>query len=329
MTTLAESWGGIKKPWHWMAIGGGILLVWAAVAIPHLNRSRDAADAEFRHEPVAGLIAQSPTMTKQLFVAQEQARDAVSAGLKSQPSPAVVEGRKIVRTTSISMIVQSPADVAEKIGALAESMGGYLERADGGGENATSGSLTIRVPAARFEEARAQIRKLGVKVENEQVEAQDVTRQYVDQDANLRNLRAEEAGYLEILKQAHTVKDMLAVSEQLSNVRGQIEQQQAEFNALSRQIETVAISISLRKEVEPQVLGVHWHPGYVLRLAFRDGMESLGDYAASMTTILFNLPAALLWIGTILGTIVAGWKIVRWAGRRWFGWRPVEVVEAK
>lgn len=336
MTTLAESLGGIRKPWQWMAIGAGVVLVWAVISTS-LHRSSDMASG-VRSEPMAGYLPRAATRVdapqsanemKQLFVAREQAHDAISTALKSQPTPAAVEGRKIIRTTSISMIVQNPADVAEKITALAESMGGYLERADGGGENATSGSLTIRVPAARFEQARAEIRKLGVRVENEQVEAQDVTRQYVDQDANLRNLRAEEAGYLEILKQAHTVKDMLAVSEQLSNVRGQIEEQQAEFNALSRQIETVAISISLRKEVEPQVMGIHWRPGYQLRLAFRDGMDSIGDYAAAMTTILFNLPAALLWIGTILGTIVAGWKIVIWGGRRWFGWKPAEPAEAK
>jgi uncharacterized protein DUF4349 len=77
-----------------------------------------------------------------------------------------------------------------------------------------------------------------------------VTRRYVDQGASIRNLRAEEAQYLAIMQQASTVKDMLAVSEQLSGVRGQIEQQQAEFNALSRQIETVAIAVSLRTESE-------------------------------------------------------------------------------
>src|SRR5690348_17177408 len=103
-------------------------------------------------------------------------------------------------------------------------------------------------PAGRFERARAEILKLGLRVENERMEAQDVTRQYVDQAANLRNLRAEEAQYLMILKQSRTVKDTLDVSEKLSAVRGQIEQQQAEFDALSKQIETVAINILLRAE---------------------------------------------------------------------------------
>ena len=116
------------------------------------------------------------------------------------------------------------------------------------------------------------------------------------------------------------MKDLLAVSEKLSEVRGQIEQQQAEFNALSKQIETVAISISLRAEAEAQVLGLNWRPGYQLKLALRDGLESLANYATAMTALLFYLPAVLLWVGTIVFAIVIGWRLLRWAGRRWFGW---------
>jgi len=61
---------------------------------------------------------------------------------------------------------------------------------------------------------------------------------------SIRNLRAQEAQYLSILKQARTVKDTLEVSEKLNPVRGEIEQQQAEFETLARQVETVAVSVS-------------------------------------------------------------------------------------
>jgi len=223
------------------------------------------------------------------------------------------------------MVVQHPAQVADQIIALAENLGGYLVTADSGGQNATTGTVTIRVPAVKFEQARSEIRKLGSRVESEKIEAQDVARQYVDQDASIRNLRAEEAQYLAIMKQASTVKDMLAVSEQLSSVRGQIEVQQAEFNALSRQIETVAIAVSMRTESEAQVLWLNWRPGYQLKLALRDGLESLGMYATAMTTIVFYLPAILLWASTILGTIVIGTKAVRWVGSRWLGWKTDSV----
>ncbi len=249
------------------------------------------------------------------------------AAVVQAPANSVTD-RKVVRTSSVDLVVKKPGETAEKIRALAEGIGGYLVSSEvSGGQNAGSGSLTIRVPAARFEEARAEIRMLGLMVERERVEAQDVTRQYVDEDASLRNLRAEETQYLAILKQARTVKDTLAVSEKLGDVRGQIEEQQAEFDALSKQVETVAITVSLRAEAEAQVLGLHWRPLYQMKLALRDGLDAVAGYAVAMISIVFYLPAVLLWMVTILLGALVGWKILRWVARVFFAWPKATVVE--
>jgi len=258
----------------------------------------------------------------------------VMAYLSAPPLPAAPPGdadasRHIIRTSALELLVLKPAEAAEKIRALAEREGGFLVNSEiRGGQDASSGSLTIRVPAERFEQAREEIRQLSLRVESERIEAQDVTRQYVDQEANLRNLRAEELQYLAILRQAHTVKDTLEVSDKLGEVRGQIEQQQAEFNALSQQIETVAITISLRTEAEARVLGLNWRPLFQLKLALRDGLDGLANYVSTMTAIVFFLPTMALWLVTILVTGVVTWRVVRWVGRRWFGWKAPNVQAA-
>jgi len=159
------------------------------------------------------------------------------------------------------MVVKSPQDSSEKIRDLDENSGGLLVSAENSHSQADpSASITIRVPAARFDEVRTAIRKLGLRVDEEKLESQDVTKQYVDQSARLRNLRAQETQYLGILRQAKTVKDTIEVSEKLDEVRGQIETQQAELDTLSKQVETVALTVSL---------------------------HSVGDYAASMASFLF------------------------------------------
>jgi len=234
--------------------------------------------------------------------------------------------RKMVRTDSLDLVVGHPADSAEQIRILAERLGGFMETSQVSGEtDMPSATLTIRVPVARFEEARTEIRKLGLRVENERIDAQDVTKQYVDQDARLHNLHAEETQYLGILKQASTVSDTLEVSEKLNEVRGEIEQQQAEFDALTKQTETVSLTISLRAEMDTQVFGLHWRPLYQLKIAVRNGLNGLGDYISAMTSILFYLPAVLLWMGTILIALAAGYRILRRAGRILFA-KPKAVV---
>jgi hypothetical protein len=229
------------------------------------------------------------------------------------------EDRRLVRTESLGLIVKTPAETAEKIIQIAKGAGGFLVISNvNGGADAISASLSIRVPAEKFDEVRAQIRKLTLRVEGESIDAQDVTKQYVDQEARLRNLRAQEQQYLGILHKAATVKDTLEVSDKLNEVRGAIEERQAEFEALSKQVETVVINIMLRAEADAQVFGLNWRPLYQLKIAAREGLDGFGEYAASMTTFVFYLPTILLWLFTILAGAAVGWRILRWAARRLF-----------
>ena len=238
----------------------------------------------------------------------------------SYQSPSDDSGdRKLVCTASIELLVKRPADAADKVRSLTARVKGFLVKSQtNGAQDATSATLIIRVPASRFADVVAEIRSLGLRVESEQMESEDVTRRFVDEQAHLRNLRAQETQYLGILKQARTVKDTLEVSEKLNGVRGEIEQQQAEFETLSKQVETVAITVSLRSEAQATVFGVRWRPVYEFKLAMAGGLEGLADYATSMISFVFYLPAVLLWLATILIGGSLGWKVLRFGVKTLF-----------
>ncbi len=236
-----------------------------------------------------------------------------------EPSSGYDDERKTVRNASMDLIVKRPKEASDNIRQVAEAAGGFLVSSQvNGGENASSASLSIRVPVDKFEEVRAKIAKLGVRVESEKVDAQDVTKQYVDLSARLRNLRAQETQYLGILKRARTVKDTVEVSDKINEARSQIEQQQAEFDALSKQVETVALTVSLIAEADVQVFGLQWRPLYHLKSAARDGLDGVGDYASAMASFVFFIPALLLWVVTILVGAAVAWRIVQWSWRRLF-----------
>jgi len=297
------------------AVSGGVgwepLSLWRQTSIlPHLNREAYLQKGAVGGVPVdRAVVARASLMT---FSGSGSGEEGAS------------EDRKLVRTATLGLIVKTPAETGEKIVQLAQGAGGFLVTSNvNGGADATSASLTIRVPAAKFDEVRAQIRKLGLRVENESIEAQDVTKQYVDHEARLRNLRAEEQQYLGILRKAANVKDTLEVSDKLNEIRGAIEERQAEFEALSKQVETVAINITLRAEADAQVFGLNWRPLYQLKIAAREGLDGLADYAASMTAFVFYLPSALLWLFTILGGAAVAWRILRWAAKVLFGYSKV------
>ena len=295
MSTIALSIPKPIRPWMVWAIAGVVTLVVSmAVVTPNLLRARIPAEQ-----------AQSATQLQVSGYFDKQ----------SAAGTADLSMRQIVRTSSLDLTVARPDQAVEQIRLLAEALGGYLESAQAGGQNVSYASVAIRVPSARLEEAKAEIRKLAIAVDSEKTDAADVTKQYVDMQARLRNLRAEEAQYLQIMKSAAKVPDMLAVSEKLSEVRGQIEQQQAEFETLSRQVEMAAIAVSLHTQTDTQVMGIHWRPLYQLKVAVRDGVNALADYVSAMLSVILIMPAILLWVGTILLGLALTWRTLRWVSK--------------
>ena len=267
----------------------------------------------------AGILGTPPAPMLQKGASVDRASliayDRGDADKSEQFSP----NRKLVRTAIIEMTVKSPAQCTEKIVQLAQKAGGFLVSSQVSGvADSQYASLSIRVPAGKFEEVGTQIRTLGLRVDQSTLDSTDVTKQYVDDDARLRNLSAQEQQYLAILRRATTVKDTLEVSDKLNEVRGTIEEKEAEFAALSKQVDTVAINITLRAEADAQVFGLHWRPLYQLKIAAREGLEGIGMYIASMTFFILYLPTIALWLFTILVGAAMAWRILRWTARVFF-----------
>lgn len=239
-------------------------------------------------------------------------------GASPQPPRPRANSPRMMRKASLNLIVSEPFVVGEKIRTLAYRLGGFVESVrsqdDAGGARQTS--VVIRVPADRLEEARRAVRNLGGRVRNEQEDSRDVTAQYVDLDSNLRNYRAEEAQYLEIMRRSGTIKDTLAVSERLADARGRIERTQGQLNQLTHQTEMALLEVCLRTEATTQAPDVRWHPALEIKAAFWSAADDLSTYANFMITVLLRLPVFALWTCTILTSFLGGWRLLRWTWKR-------------
>ncbi len=156
--------------------------------------------------------------------------------------------RKIVRTGSMSIEVEDIIKAQIEIADIAVQYDGYVVSSNlNADKEHPRGFISFRVPAGKFNDALAKLRQLAVKVTNENTNSQDVTEQYTDLKAQLSNYEATEAQYLELLKKADNVKDMLEVQRELSNVRGNIERIKGRMQYLERTSDTSLIEVSLTK----------------------------------------------------------------------------------
>ncbi len=225
--------------------------------------------------------------------------------------------RKIVRNGSLELLVADVGQTASKIGAIVDGMGGFVEKSAQTNTGGRTAEITVRVPAGSLDRLMSEVKKLALNVDRESVEARDVTRDYVDLDARLRNAQAEEAQYLQIMKRAATVKDTLEGAEKLSSVQGRIEQLQGEMKYLMTQIDMSSLQISLRGEASATVLGIHWRPLRQAKLALGEMISGLADWADSVIAFFINLPLIAVWTVSVFALVVIAVRVLR------FGWRKL------
>ena len=210
--------------------------------------------------------------------------------------------RMIVRTADVKIIVADTSKTVDAVTKSIESAGGYVSGSNIWREGELlRAKLTLRVPADKLTAALASIRAQAKRVENETVSSEDVSEEFVDLESQVRNLEATEAELRELLKVARVnsqkASEVLEVHEQLTEIRGQIEQARGRMRYLSQVTAMSAIALDVVPDAIAQpVVQKGWQPLVVVK-----------DASRALVALLQNLATAAIWfviyIAPILGML--------------------------
>lgn len=218
---------------------------------------------------------------------------------------------KIIKTGSLDLVVDHADESLAAVETVATEKGGYIqtstlqEHEDG----TKSGWVTVRVPAEKFDESMEALKSLAVVVERETSSAEDVTEQYIDLAARLKNAKAQETRYVEILDVAKTVDEIIQIETALGNIRGYIESLQGQLQYLNSLTGFSTITISLSEEPVITLGGKEFRPGTTVKQA-----------AQAVVAIAQTLVAAVIWIvivgvGVGVPVVLIGWLVWKGASR--------------
>jgi len=170
------------------------------------------------------------------------------------PNPALAN-RKLIRNATVDLEIASFDEAVQKITAFANEDKGYVattssEKQENG---KLRGQVVIKVLPENLDRFLQRLRGLG-ELKNQTLGSEDITKNYFDTDARLKNARVMESRLIEMLKKkSDDINDLLQVEKELGRVREQIEQMQGELKFWDSQVQfaTVAISLAEKDLEEP------------------------------------------------------------------------------
>ena len=224
------------------------------------------------------------------------------------PPPATYErgptsiGPSVIKTADLRIrLARDSFDTSvRRATTVAERYGGYVVSSgiDDGERN--SASATLRIPAERFGAALGALRGLG-EVTNEQISGQDVTQEFIDLEARLRNYRAQERVLLDLMARSQTIADTIRVQNELTGIQLEVERIKGRLRYLDDQASFSTIFVRMVEKGAPPpakvgVLGRAWERSVEGFFAVIGGVIVAAGIAVPVALLLAIAVLLLRWL---------------------------------
>lgn len=142
--------------------------------------------------------------------------------------------KKIIKTASLDLEVKDFNAYYDRLRENVRAVGGYIAQEE---QNESSykieNTLVIKVPVDQFENALARVSSNVEKLNEKKISSQDVTTEYVDTRSRLESKKQVRLRYLDLLKQAKNMDEVLNVQSEINDIQEEIESATGRIDYLS------------------------------------------------------------------------------------------------
>lgn len=204
--------------------------------------------------------------------------------------------RKIIKSSQLSLETAKFNDVINSLEDMVKSYGGYIasssidaEGIDNNYQFLRFASYKINVPSDKLDDFLDESSKLAT-VRNKSTSAEDITAQYYDNESRLKSLQIQEERYLEILKTATEVKDIIEIENALTDVRYEIENLTTCLNKISNLVDMATVNINIQEVSQETVAqSVPKTLGEKISSSFVNSLKKIKEF--SINTVIFIIAA--------------------------------------
>ena len=222
------------------------------------------------------------------------------------PSPAAANpdwDRKIVKTADLSIETKSFPRFTERLHRLVRESGGYFaqeEQSQSSGE--IQNAVTIKVPVDRFDELLQQLPADSDRLTDKKVSSQDVSMEVVDTKSRLETKKEVRERYLDLLKQAHKMEDILSIQQEIDGIQEQMDAAAGRIQFLGHAAAFSTVNLKFFQVLDATVVEAPQAPTLLHRIkqSFLSGWDFLSELMLGLLTVW------PLWLALAIG--LAAWK---------------------
>lgn len=184
--------------------------------------------------------------------AMEPSADAVRDEMGGFSDADLPTEQKLIKEGHAELYVEDARAAGEEIRTSVTAMGGFVSNESQyvhvqDGREYYTVTLQLRLPDTAFSGLLEDL-EARYRVQSKQINVLDVTEEYIDLEARIRNLTEEEKRFVAIFDQAETVEDMLAVERELARLRTEIESLQGRFRYLQNRVSFGTLTLRIEEE---------------------------------------------------------------------------------
>ena len=238
----------------------------------------------------AALEAEAGEAPPEIGTQQRDAADSESVSLGGSAVPSI--GDSVVKDAELELEVPAGDfdDAVQQIETVAPRYGGFVLSTSLNDADARRGIITLRVPSEDFERAVGYLKDVG-EVVGEEISGRDVSQEFIDLEARIRHLEAQEAVFLDLMDQATSISQTITVQNQLSGLQLDIERLQGRLNFLEDRTALGTIVVSVAEKGAPAPSEPH-----VFATAWKDAVDVLEAIGA---TLIIGLVGFVLPLGAL------------------------------
>ncbi|WP_158638269.1 DUF4349 domain-containing protein [Panacibacter ginsenosidivorans] len=142
--------------------------------------------------------------------------------------------KKIIKNAHVTLELKDYNAYNSSLHNKLKSYGAYIaQEQETESDDQIANDITIKVPVEKFDDLMNSLPGDGIKVLEKTISTEDVTGEVVDTKARIEAKKEVRARYLDLLKQAKSMKDILEVQDEINGIQEDIESASGRVNYLT------------------------------------------------------------------------------------------------